>query len=246
MSKIVIIPDVHGRKFWHSALSWAETTPIIFLGDYFDPYWGEGIDAEEAYEQLEEIIALKKRHADSITLLLGNHDLHYLSPTVGGCRYDWRNAYQNEALLWSNLELFDIAHAIELQDRQYLFTHAGVLKEWYKEHYRYTGVETAAVICSNLNAPFHNRISQADVMKALSNTSPKRGGMHPFGSPVWADVTEQNRSVAEFDGIYQIFGHSLMPNVIITPYWACLDCQEAFVLDVETGEIRRCNERHNS
>lgn len=51
MSKVIIIPDVHGRKFWRSALSWVETTPIVFLGDYLDPYRDEGIDSEEAYEQ---------------------------------------------------------------------------------------------------------------------------------------------------------------------------------------------------
>ena len=239
MDRVIIIPDVHGRKFWRSAMSRVENTPIIFLGDYLDPYWDEGIDAEEAYEQLDEIIDFKKTYPETVTLLLGNHDLHYLSSQIGGCRYDWRHAYQNKALLWSNLELFDIAHAIESNGRQFLFTHAGVLKEWYKEHYKYTGEETATDISSRLNEQFHNSISQATSMIVLSNTSPKRGGTHICGSPVWADVTEHNKGTAEFEDIYQIFGHSLMLNEIITPYWACVDCRESFELDLKTGKIER-------
>lgn len=239
MNKVIIIPDVHGRKFWRPAMSWAENTPIIFLGDYLDPYWDEGIDAEEAYEQLDEIIDFKKKYPKTITLLLGNHDLHYLSSQIGGCRYDWRYAYQNKALLWSNMELFDIAHAIESKGRQFLFTHAGVLKEWYKEHYIFTGEETASVLSSRLNEQFHNSISQPAAMIALADTSPKRGGTHVCGSPVWADVAEHNRSTAEFENIYQIFGHSLMLNEIITPYWACVDCCKAFLLCLNTGKMKR-------
>lgn len=210
MDRVTIIPDVHGRKFWRSAMSRVENTPIIFLGDYLDPYWDEGIDAEEAYEQLDEIIDFKKTHPETMTLLLGNHDLHYLSSQIGGCRYDWRYAYQNKALLWSNLELFDIAHAIESNGRQFLFTHAGVLKEWYKEHYRVTREETAADIALCLNEHFHSSKSQAASINALSNTSPARGCIHINGSPVWADVTEHNMCSAEFDIIYQIFGYTLM------------------------------------
>lgn len=237
MNKVIIIPDVHGRKFWRTAMSWADNTPIVFLGDYLDPYWDEGIDAEEAYEQLDEIINFKKTYPETVTLLLGNHDLHYLSSQIGGCRYDWRHAYQNKALLWSNLELFDIAHAIESNGRQFLFTHAGVLREWYKEHYNYTGEETATDISSRLNEQFHNSISQSASMIALADISPKRGGTHVCGSPVWADVAEHNRSIAEFENIYQIFGHSLMLNEIITPYWACVDCREVFLLSPNTGKI---------
>lgn len=239
MNKVIIIPDVHGRKFWRTAMSWADNTPIVFLGDYLDPYWDEGIDAEEAYEQLDEIINFKKTYPETVTLLLGNHDLHYLSSQIGGCRYDWRHAYQNKALLWSNLELFDIAHAIESNGRQFLFTHAGVLREWYKEHYNYTGEVTATDISSRLNEQFHNSISQSASMIALADISPKRGGTHVCGSPVWADVAEHNRSIAEFENIYQIFGHSLMLNEIITPYWACVDCREAFLLRLNTGKMKR-------
>ena len=44
MSKILIVPDVHGRKFWHKAIEMIdEVDQVVFLGDYLDPYSHEGI-----------------------------------------------------------------------------------------------------------------------------------------------------------------------------------------------------------
>ena len=40
--KLTIIPDVHGRPFWRDAVKDAvkdvADTPVVFLGDYLDPY----------------------------------------------------------------------------------------------------------------------------------------------------------------------------------------------------------------
>ena len=39
MSKIFIIPDVHGRDFWKKAYDYVDKVDeVIFLGDYLDPY----------------------------------------------------------------------------------------------------------------------------------------------------------------------------------------------------------------
>ena len=44
MTKILIIPDLHGRTFWKEpCYNWEGK--IIFLGDYHDPY-GEYVDEE--------------------------------------------------------------------------------------------------------------------------------------------------------------------------------------------------------
>lgn len=102
-----------------------------------------------------------------------------------------------------------------------------------------TEQESARGIATLLNEQFHDEDMQASFMRMLAERTPRRGGTYLYGSPVWADVTEQNRQEAEFEGVYQIFGHTLMFNEIITPYWACIDCREAFVLDFDTGKIRR-------
>ena len=70
--KWIVIPDVHGRKFWRDVVKGNEDERIIFLGDYLDPYSEEGITPEDAYNELLDIIAFKKEHPDNVTLLLGN------------------------------------------------------------------------------------------------------------------------------------------------------------------------------
>lgn len=61
MSKIIIVPDVHGRTFWRLAKEKInEIDRVVFLGDYLDPYPIEGISPEKAIEELKKIIDFKK------------------------------------------------------------------------------------------------------------------------------------------------------------------------------------------
>ena len=76
--KLTIIPDVHGRPFWRDAVKDVEVTPVIFLGDYLDPYPQDIVTWEDAIQGLNDIIELKKKNPERVTLLLGNHDVHYL------------------------------------------------------------------------------------------------------------------------------------------------------------------------
>ena len=86
--KYIIIPDVHGRPFWMDAVKDVSNTPVIFLGDYLDPYGYEGIRADEVFPRFERIIELKRAYPDAVTLLLGNHDLHYVDRELEGGRFD--------------------------------------------------------------------------------------------------------------------------------------------------------------
>ena len=106
--KWIVIPDVHGRKFWRDVVKGNEDERIIFLGDYLDPYSEEGITPEDAYNELLDIIAFKKEHPDNVTLLLGNHDLGYLDPNICSFRQDKRKLKRNRKLLRDNLDMFDI------------------------------------------------------------------------------------------------------------------------------------------
>ena len=38
MSKYLIIPDIHCRKFWRESINEDKVDKVIFLGDYLDPY----------------------------------------------------------------------------------------------------------------------------------------------------------------------------------------------------------------
>lgn len=76
MSKILIVPDVHGRPFWHRAMELVDQVDqIVFLGDYLDPYSHEGISFEDALIELEGILAFKEDYPDKVVLLVGNHKM---------------------------------------------------------------------------------------------------------------------------------------------------------------------------
>lgn len=99
MSKIIIVPDVHGRTFWRLAKEKInEVDQVVFLGDYLDPYPVEGISPKKAIEELKKIIDFKKEFLEKVILLIGNHDYHYmnlLKEILPCSRYDFRNAQKN-------------------------------------------------------------------------------------------------------------------------------------------------------
>lgn len=132
--KIVIIPDVHGRKFWKDAVDMfpQSTYPnmqIVFLGDYLDPYTGyEDITKEDAFTNFLEIIDYAKRDS-RITLLIGNHDWHYFV-YLDTCRIDYARGRQIEQIFKENINMFRLHKVIELNGTKYLFTHAGITQNW--------------------------------------------------------------------------------------------------------------------
>lgn len=235
---ITIIPDVHGRTFWKDAVQDIDVTPAIFLGDYIDPYSQEGIPNGVALGRFREILELKRSHPDRATLLLGNHDLHYLFPGIGGGRMDHDNHIIICDLIQDNLDLFDMALEMEAGERRYLFTHAGVLKGWLDRNDNLRYGDAPASVGARMNYLLHDETWRETLLWALTDTGTHRGGLDPFGSPVWADVEEHDPTRHELEGVYQVFGHTWMKKAIVTPYWACLDCGTAFVIDLESGTIR--------
>ena len=81
--KVLVIPDVHGETFWKEpVLKYIDKVDrIIFLGDYLDPYPEEGKDysPQEIFDNLMDIVELKRNHMEKVVLLKGNHDQHYAS-----------------------------------------------------------------------------------------------------------------------------------------------------------------------
>ena len=57
MSKILLIPDIHGRDFWKKAKDFEGE--IVFLGDYLDPYRFE-FDKKENRDGLKKNVFLLK------------------------------------------------------------------------------------------------------------------------------------------------------------------------------------------
>lgn len=235
---MIIIPDVHGRLFWESPVKESlRKEHILFLGDYLDPYEYEGITPDEAFLVFKEIVNLKREHPDDVTLLLGNHDLHYLYEGLMGGRYDLERAEQIKALILGNAGLFRMAHVKIIGGTRILFTHAGVRLGWLARHQGILDVSRFADIAACLNHLWLDPSRRNDLLKALCDIPYSRWGASRYGSPVWNDVDDLTDGKEELPGYCQIFGHSQQESdPVITDYHACLDCRRAFRL-TEEGEL---------
>ena len=235
--KILIVPDVHGRKFWKEDTGKLidyidhEVIDVVFLGDYVDPYPFEGIKVGDAIENLNDIIEFAKSR-QNVHLLLGNHDMHYFDNYYAKhvetkVRYSYEHAKKIAKIFKSNKNLFNIAWETRVNDKKLLFTHAGVLKTWAEIHmgnvktwrgciddkHKIPSIEPNA---KSLNA----LLDTHDGILALADVPQTRGGWCAYGSPIWCDFIEHIESL-EYnapgkstpynykDEVYQVFGHSL-------------------------------------
>lgn len=222
MSKILIVPDVHGRAFWHRALELVDQVDqIVFLGDYLDPYSHEGISFDLALEEFNKILEFKKEYPDLITLLVGNHDMHYIIKDFMDCsRRNTDMLDQLHKLYNSNLDLFNLIH---IED-DWLFSHAGVYKGWM-DKYEFT--------LEDLNL----KTFLGSHWPALEDLSMYRGGYNFVGSCVWADLRESIKNEL-FPGYKQVVGHTqLNDKPYIKDNIACIDVRRCFILDTITGKI---------
>jgi len=238
----LIIPDVHGRSFWkekvYQVLGKDENVHIIFLGDYVDPYGYEGIFPEDGIAALEEIIDIKKEYPNQVTLLLGNHDCGYIWDSVCRARRSTKYYTDISNLFTENLILFDLAYSVKINDKKYLFTHAGVHKIWIDKFIDYLGVK---IDYDNIDFFLNNALhvdTYSDALEEfLGMYSYFRSYFGPdYGSCIWADVRELSEELPHKEedkklGYYQIFGHTQLElEPIVQDNFACLDVRRYFIL----------------
>lgn len=238
--KWIVIPDVHGRKFWRDAVNGKEKEKIIFLGDYLDPYEQDGITSEDAYRELLDIIKFKRKHPDNVVLLLGNHDLGYLDSGICSLRRDNEMQRVYKKLFLDNLHLFDLIYEDNVAENKVLFSHAGIRTRWLRSNSWLLGNEED-FRPNLLNELLHNDRSRQNLFITLADSSSFRGGIDSAGSVVWADIEEFVYNNDELPGYIQIFGHSLHSGgawTIENKLW-CVDCAMGFEFngDSSSGEI---------
>ena len=219
MSKILIVPDVHGRKFWHKAEEMINSVDkVIFLGDYLDPYPWECISRLNAIKEFEKIIEFKNDNLDKVILLLGNHDCAYYFNFGDASRYDYDNEHKIKMIFDQNSDLFKLFH----KEDNYLFSHAGITNDWLKTYFSGKSINDFLTL------------NEKNIIPYLWVVSDLRGGFGDTGSMIWSDVREKDREST----FYQIFGHTQLESVpIITDKWACLDVRRCFLLDTDNRKI---------
>lgn len=124
--KILGIGDIHGRSDWKKILDQEKDyDKVVFIGDYFDSFDIPGLTQ---ISNFKDILKFKSDNLDKVVLLIGNHDYHYL----GGVneRYSGYQGYlrfEIEMILEDNKSLLQMCY----QHDNFIFTHAGISKDWY-------------------------------------------------------------------------------------------------------------------
>lgn len=233
MSKILIVPDIHGRDFWRVIKKYDlyYIDKIIFLGDYLDPYPQEYPDLnkeelyQKTYKNLIDIISLKKDNINKVVLLLENHEWSYLNEDYRCSRFDEKHYIDFHNILCDNKNLFKICHI----EKNYLFIHSGISKEWLEfigyDDKKYPSIE------KYLN-------EEIEIPKLLM-CGPSRYGPDFLSGPLWLDEREilDIFNTFLFDKYYQVFGHTKKNTAVIKKNYACLDTQQCFLLDTEIKEF---------
>ena len=224
----IIIPDIHGRTFWKEAIQKYPNSEIIFLGDYLDPYPREGISQKMALENFMDIIDFANEN-DKCSLLLGNHDLHYMIDFDGDRKDEDREVCIKELFI-NNLSLFSLIKSLRINRKLYVFSHAPILERWV----RGTGLPCSPeFLISELNGKLQIFLDNKFYLEYILNfISSYRGGFDSYGSPLWSDIRElildRNKILTGID--FNVFGHTHLEEPIITERFACLDTEHAYIL----------------
>jgi len=255
-NKILVIPDIHCRKFWRQSIEENKDSvdKIIFLGDYLDPYpeeikmapelmeCNDFYDAHSNLNMLNDILSLKKENPDKVILLCGNHTCSYIwSKFSAASRTDYQNWEKYHKFFLENLDYFNLVWTEE----NTIFSHAGITQGWAEEVSEKLEVEEISVMqIAEMLKSIPLKDFDREYIFLISNISRWRGGWSLNGSCEWCDIHEHFSSNLEEpigeEGIYQIFGHTQLKEPLITDKWACVDCRQGFIFDTITYECKNC------
>ncbi len=207
MKKLIIsIGDIHGSQKWKQ-IDVSKYDHVVFIGDYVD---SNTLSDQEIFENLKEIVELKKLYPDKIILLLGNHDIIYLLGHIKNSGYRPSMWLQLNEFFTENKNLFQLAFQID----NFLWTHAGVHTGWYQTQIlnkKYVMRKNGTVI-EGLDIDKSGNV--ADILNFCfeSNHQPifdcglSRGGKQKVGGPFWCDFQESYKK--PLIGYHQIVGHT--------------------------------------
>ena len=244
MLRYLIIPDVHGRTFWkdpvNSLLSMDTDAKIVFMGDYHDPYFQEFNNDDylsRSLDNFKEILSLKQKYPERIILLLGNHDCGYaISDDICSSRMDHQHRRELENLFRQNRELFQIAEECDIAGKHFIFSHAGILKEWASLFFGISVVKKPGfnIVDRLNNAWLTDDYGVLDTLGVYDYYRGYCGANH--GSPVWSDIRTWVKTKPEDTFGFNIVGHTQCDVPILLDTIADLDCRRAFLLD-DKGRI---------
>ena len=200
--KHIIIGDLHGKDCWQE-ININKYDKVIFLGDYVD-HWT--LPDRFIYQNLLNVIELKKQQPEQVELLLGNHDVQYLHYPHYLCS-GFRPTMQRSLtfLFGENRDLFNVAY----QKGKHIVSHAGITNKWYKD---FLDIRLVQQISDEQDtvADLINKIEKTAQRWLLHQAGSSRGGEGP-GGITWADRKEMIADM--LNGYHQIVGHTVISKV---------------------------------
>lgn len=209
--KILVIPDVHGRGTWKEVVKQSlkeKDTHIVFLGDYVDSFDIGGI---KIVNNLREIISIKRKFPDKISLLLGNHDYAYIHNFIQITGFNSAFWYQYRELFEQNRDLFQLAWGYSGKEKYTLFTHAGLTEGYYNILVNVMN-DSSSILIDLIGEnwkelPLHEFLNYfIDQQQLMWFVSHYRGGSDEFSSILWTDKQELIND--NYSGINQVVGHT--------------------------------------
>lgn len=224
--KIIALGDTHGRNYWKSVADTHSFDQLVFIGDYFDSF---DITATEQISNFLDIVAYKRANPDSVILLFGNHDFHYLpvareaNETFSG--FQDRLAFQIGHLIQENLDIMQMCY----KWKNYLFTHAGVTHSWLNN----AGYKEGEVDV------FINDLFKYKPAQFFFN------GWDPYGdnvtqSPVWVRPRSLKKNAFNYETIKQVVGHTRVEKLeIVKERYFFIDTMDSSreYLIIEDGKV---------
>jgi hypothetical protein len=223
--KILTLGDIHGKTVWKDIIfgstenfkRWVKTPydkeplpydKIIFIGDYLDT--DSGATPLEVEQNFKDIIQFKKSAQDIVVLLFGNHEWHYLAQNVRYSGYRDQMAISYREILNKELPLFDMAYKLNINGRDFIWSHAGISTIWLRTLYadledkiKRIGLdENDLVECLNM--------ALQTIYRGFSNLCADSGGSYEVGSPIWA---RSSLIYSPLPNTTQIVGHTRVKKV---------------------------------
>lgn len=213
-----IIGDIHGMTVWKQLVD--DDSVNVFVGDFFDPYYN--FSFEQCKANFLDIIAYKQAHPQTV-LLYGNHEIHYLlykEIHEQYSRFDEDHAADIQRLLIDHESYFNgVAYSI---NNQYLVTHAGVGRYWFRSWFGEYDNETPDQLAALINQKWQDSYLPFLVR---TNTPYGHASEDPRQSPLWIRPWAlEDTNIFAGTPYMQVFGHTPCNQIEENDGLICIDC----------------------
>lgn len=199
----ITISDVHGMTFWKNVVDSAKPNDhIVFLGDYFDKR-GCGPYAKSQADNFLEICDLAKNNSN-VHLLMGNHDFQYTPyDRIGTTSYDKYEGKKFQKAIMDHFKMIDLVYIQEIGGKKYIFSHAGVTKDWMG------AMDIQSV--NDINAFYHDNPRELSFIEFCNGQYAEGHGNNVWQNPLW--IRPPALIEGAVCGYNQVVGHTEVADI---------------------------------